>query len=501
MPKAEGASPCPTEKPQSPRTLSSVTNTHPLDPIFFPRGVAVVGASRGSRGNRGPGGWLQSLKDAGQPNIYPVNPRADTIDGLPAYARLTDIPGPVDHVISAIPAAYVLDMLEDASAKGVRSIHLFTAGFAETGIADRLELQQRLKSRATELGIRLIGPNCMGLYVPDGKVSFTQQLPTESGPVAFFSQSGTNASDAAYNGALRGLRFSKVVSFGNAIDVSAAELIEYAEHDPNTEIIGAYIEGMADARGFFRSLRSAARAKPVALLKGGLLPSGSRATQSHTASLAGSGQLWAAAARQANAVLVHNMQEMVDLLVGWRFRAIPAGPRIGLVVGGGGISVQGADDVEREGLELPALSDDTLRRLAEVTPVAGTGIRNPVDTMSLWDGQRVRPTLDAVAEDPGIDAIIVQVGMNWGVGFFGDDQIENRRRMIAAIAEARHRQGIAIAMVVPINFDHRHGQSNAALARMISEAGLPLYYNIRDAARAMRRLLTWHTRRSERAQA
>ncbi|MYE06929.1 MAG: hypothetical protein F4Y04_06885, partial [Chloroflexi bacterium] len=232
-----------------------MTNPHPLDPIFFPRGVAVVGASRGNSGNRGPGGWLQSLKDAGQPNIYPVNPRADQIEDLPAYPRLTDIPGPVDHVISAIPAAYVLDMLEDASVKGVRSIHLFTAGFAETGIADRLELQHQLKSRAAELGIRLIGPNCMGLYVPDGKVSFSQQLPTDSGPVAFFSQSGTNASDATYNGAVRGLRFSKVVSFGNAIDVSAAELIDYAAADPNTEVIGAYIEGMPDARDFFQSLR------------------------------------------------------------------------------------------------------------------------------------------------------------------------------------------------------------------------------------------------------
>ncbi len=475
------------------------SNPHPLDHIFHPRGVAVVGASRDSRSARGPGGWVQSLRDAGQPNIYPVNPKADVIDGLTAYARLTDIPGPVDHVISAIPAAYVLPMIEDAAAKGVRSIHLFTAGFAETGMADRLELQQQLKARAAELNIRLIGPNCMGLYVPDGRVSFAQQLPQESGPVAFFSQSGTNASDAAYNGAVRGLRFSKVVSFGNAIDISAAELLDYAASDLQTEIIGAYIEGMHDARDFFRSLRTAARSKPVAILKGGLLPSGSRATQSHTASLAGSGELWAAAARQANAVLVHNMQEMVDMLVGWRFRATPTGPRIGLVVGGGGVSVQGADDVEREGLELPALSDQTLSRLAEVTPVAGTGIRNPVDTMSLWDGRSLIPTLEAVAEDPNIDAIILQVGMNWGVDHFELENMNARRLMIASIAEAQARHQIALSVVVPMFFDHAAGRANAEMARMVSEAGLPLYYSIRDAARAMRRLLTWQTRRTERA--
>ncbi len=475
---------------------------HPLDPIFFPRGVAVVGASRSSRGARGPGDWIQSLTDAGQPNIYPVNPKAAAegleIGGSPAYARLTNIHGPVDHVISAIPAAYVLDMLEDAAATGVRSIHLFTAGFAETGIADRLKLQQQLKTRAAELDIRLIGPNCMGLYVPDGRIAFAQQLPTESGPIAFFSQSGTNASDAAYNGALRGLRFSKVVSFGNAIDVSAAELLDYAESDPRTGIVGAYIEGMADARHLFKSLRQLARVKPIALLKGGLLPSGSRATQSHTASLAGSGQIWAAAARQANAVLVQNMHEMVDMLVGWRFRATPAGPRIGLVVGGGGISVQGADDVEREGLELPALAEHTLRRLAEITPVAGTGIRNPVDTMSLWDGNALDPTLEAVAGDPGVDALIVQLGMNWGTDFENRERDQARDSMIAALADARERFGLAISVVVPIALDYRVGRTNAELSRAISAAGLPLFYSIRDAARTMRRLLDWQTKREER---
>ena len=118
--------------------------------------------------------------------------------------------------------------------------------------------------------------------------------------------------------------------------------------------------------------------------------------------------------------------------------------------------------------------------------------------MSLWDGQKVRPTLDAVAEDPSIDAIIVQVGMNWGVGFFGNEQLEARRKMIAEIAEARERHRIAISMVVPISMDQRHGQSNAELSRMISDSGLPLYYNIRDAARAMKRLHTWQTRHSER---
>ena len=473
--------------------------THPLEPLFHPRGVAVVGASTRSRSG-GPGNWVRSLQDAGHSSIYPVNPKASEIDGLPAYARLIDIPGPVDHVISAIPAAGVLELLEDAGRKQVRSIHFFTAGFAETGIGDRQELQEQLRSRAGELGIRLIGPNCMGLYVPGGNLAFGAGLSTEPGPVAFFSQSGTNANDAAYNGALRGLRFSKVVSFGNAIDVSAAELLGYARTDQETEIVGAYIEGTNDARDLFRELRATAAAKPVALLKGGLLPSGARATQSHTASLAGSGQLWRAAARQANAVLVENMAEMVDTLVGWRFRATPPGPRLGLVVGGGGVSVQGADDVEREGLELPALADSTLAELGRVTPLAGTGIRNPVDTMSMWNSESLEPTLAAVARDPQIDSVVVQLGMNWGSPDDGGAQRASlRRSMIRTIADVRDELEIPISVVVPLSRDHKSASLNGELIEIASQAHLPVFYTIRDASRTLRRLLDWQTRRDQRA--
>ena len=478
---------------------SSANSTHPLHPIFAPRGVAVVGASRGGGRSGGPGNWVQSLKDAGQPNIYPVNPNADEIDGLPAYPRLTDIPGLVDHVISAIPAEGVLNLLEEAGAKGVRSIHLFTAGFAETGIEERAGMQAQLQRRAAELGIRLIGPNCMGLYVPVGQVSFGQRLPTEPGPVSFFSQSGTNANDAAYNGSLRGLRFAKVVSFGNAIDVGAAELIDYAGSDPETEIVGAYIEGMEDARDFFAALRSTAARKPVALLKGGLLPSGARATQSHTASLAGAGNLWAAAARQTNAVLVHSMVEMNDMLVGWRFGATPAGPRIGLVVGGGGISVQGADDIEREGLQLPPLSDSTLQRLGEFTPVAGTGIRNPVDSMSLWNPGSLSATLQAVGNDPSIDALIMQTSMNWGPVGLDREMSAMHAKLVEQVVEARDALGIALAVSVPLFLNHRGAAGNGELAQACPTLACPSFYSIRDAARTMRRLLDWDTRRQQRA--
>ena len=285
------------------------------------------------------------------------------------------------------------------------------------------------------------------------------------------------------------------------IDVGAAELLHFAREDPETEIIGAYIEGLEDARGLFRQLRRTAAAKPVALLKGGLLPAGGRAAQSHTASLAGSGRLWRAAARQANAILVENMAEMIDVLVGWRFGAAPPGPRLALVVGGGGVSVQGADDVEREGLQLPPLADSTLAELARFTPLAGTGIRNPVDTTSMWNSESLEPTLDAVARDARIDAVVIQLGMNWGPPDDGDGQrAAMRRSMIRTIADLRDRLAIPISVVVPLPRDHTAAALNGELVQIAAQAHLPVFHTIRGAARTLRRLLDWQTARNRRAE-
>lgn len=462
-----------------------------LDTILRPRSVAVVGAS--SRMS-GPGDFVGSLLDQGCPAVYPVNPNASVIAGLPAYPSLAAIPGPVDHVISAVPAAAVPALLEDAGAKGVRSIHFFTAGFAETGEAERVALQDQIVMRARALGIRLIGPNCMGLYVPRHHVAFGADMPRDPGPVAFYSQSGTNANEVVYNGALRGLRFSHVVSFGNAVDVDAAELCAHALTDGETEIVGLYLEGLRDARPLFATLRELAAAKPVALLKGGLTDAGGRSTQSHTASLAGAGHIWRAVARQVNAVLVDDMTEMEDILVGWRFGAVPAGPRVALIVGGGGLSVQGADDLQQAGLTLPELAVRTQDQLRRLNPVAGTSLRNPVDTVSLWRGAGLAETVQAIAADPAIDALVLQLGMAWSGAFdpaatsvrnnqLGQQLIQARRHLRAA-----HKP---MVVVVPPMADPRGAGSTAQLVERAWQVGYATYASIGAAARALARLHAW----------
>jgi acyl-CoA synthetase (NDP forming) len=464
---------------------------HDLDAVFQPRSVAVVGAS--SRMS-GPGDFVGSLIDQGCPAIYPINPKATEIAGLPAYPTLTAVPGPVDHVISAIPAAAVPGMLEDAGAKGVRSIHFFTAGFAETGLADRAALQDMLIARARELDIRLIGPNCMGLYVPRHHIAFGTGMPTDPGRVAFFSQSGTHANEVVYNGALRGLRFSKVVSFGNAVDIDAAELCAYARTDAETEFVGLYLEGLADARPLLDALRTLAAVKPVALLKGGLTEAGGRSTQSHTASLAGSGSIWRAVARQVNAVLVDDMAEMEDVLVGWQFDGVPTGPRVALVVGGGGLSVQGADDIQRAGLQLPELAARTQDALRKFTPLAGTGLRNPVDTVSLWRGEGLADTVRVIAQDPAIDVLILQLGMGWAGSFDADASGGHNSQLGQQLIHARRHLRAArktMAVVIPPTGDPRGAPATAQLISRAWQVGYPTFASIRAAARTLARLNDW----------
>jgi len=273
--------------------------------MFHPRSVAIVGAST----HEGPGSFLsaiQEMKFSG--DLYPVNPKAEEIQGLKCYPRLTEIPGDVDHVISSVPLRFVEELVEDCGVKHVKVLHFFTAGFSETGDEEATALEARVLARAREFGIRVIGPNCMGLYAPSGGLSFMPGLPPEPGPVAMLSQSGANAGEFCRTASARGLRYSKVVSYGNGTDVRESELLEYVAEDPDTTVIASYIEGLTDGQHFIRALRKTTAAKPVVILKGGRTEAGTRAANSHTGSLAGSLQIFDAAVRQAGAIRVDRME-------------------------------------------------------------------------------------------------------------------------------------------------------------------------------------------------
>ena len=321
--------------------LSSIMS---LDAIFNPRSIAVVGATDSPVAAPGAPAvsfnahtqiFLYTLIDWGYPGkIYPVNTKGDEIRGLKVYRSLRDIPGPVDYVICIIPADATPGLVQDCAAKGVKGLHLYTAGFAETGLADKSALQADLVRVARSGGVRMIGPNCMGIYCPKMGMTYGPNFPREPGNVAFISQSGSYTLLLVRAAAARGLRFSKVVSYGNASDLDEIDLLDYLADDPETEIIGAYLEGAKDGPGLAKVLTKAAAKKPTIIVKRGSTEAGKRGASTHTGALAGDDSVWDSMLKQAGAIRVEDFEEMADLMTTFAFFPLPRSRKAVAVWGG-----------------------------------------------------------------------------------------------------------------------------------------------------------------------
>jgi len=480
-----------------------------IDYIFHPRSVAVVGVGPPKLGPAGVGtGFVLALQDmAFDGPIYPVNPKHQAVLGLKCYPSLLDIPGPVDHVIFSVPVPAVPQVVEDCVAKGVKSIHFFTAGFRETGEAEAAELERRIVARAREAGIRIIGPNCMGLYCPSSKIAFMPGSPVEPGPVAFLSQSGGNAGDVIFTAVPRGIRFSKIISYGNAADLNEVDFLGYLAEDAETEIIVAYIEGVRDGRRFVRALRHASARKPVVVLKGGRTEGGRRAAFSHTASLAGSALVFDALLRQVGAVRVDSIDELVDLAVAFRFIGRPPGGRGVAVVGaGGGFSVFAADEVNEAGLELPDLSPAVQEELRHFTPVAGTSVRNPVDTNIIMEPGKLSETLRIVASDPNVDVVAFHISLGWGSwrrSLQRDDQPVRLdpgtvvKAMADAIARARDASAKPIIVVARGALDTDSMIYSMQFEDQCQRQGLAIFPTISRACNAIAKMVRWWEMRQD----
>jgi acyl-CoA synthetase (NDP forming) len=468
-----------------------------LDEIFAPRGVAVVGVSPVGRGFAT--GILSSLLAAHFPAIYPINPRYTEVMGLPCHPNLQSVPGVIDHVVVSIPAESALSLLDDCAAKGVKSVHFFTAGFSESGVKERAELEQEMLRKARAGGFRIIGPNCIGLFVPKSKLVNTAAVPIETGPVAFISQSGGHASNLPVYGSPRGLRFSKVVSYGNGLDIDESELLEYFAQDSETEIISAYIEGVRDGRRFFKALKTAAARKPVVIYKGGTTEAGKRAAHGHTASLTSSVTAFEALCRQMNVIQVDDIDEMVDALVALRFaRPAPKGKGAVVMGAGGGPSVLASDEMEKAGLEMPPLSKEIQTELLKFLPLAGSILINPIDAGNLATPEAIAATMKAVSRLPEIQMLIYHLGFHpissWGGGRFATPAF--LEPAIRAIDAVKTSSGKPVVMVLrpPLNIDEM--KDFLAAQDAFVKADLPVFHSLRQAGRAMARVIAWQKRQS-----
>ncbi|MBW1708843.1 MAG: CoA-binding protein [Deltaproteobacteria bacterium] len=392
--------------------------TNQLDSLFYPKSVAVVGASPSKNGRANQ--WINGYIKLGfQGKIFPVHPSAETILGFKSYPSVRDIPEEVDLVIFSVPFAVVLQVMQDCVEKGVKYVHLFTAGFSETGQEDQADLERQLLEIAQKGGVRLIGPNCMGLYCPESGLTWSEDFPKTAGPVGFVSQSGQLASHFIWDGAMDGIQFSKVISFGNACDLQSHDFLNYLGQDEKTEILGSYIEGLKDGRAFFEFARNITRKKPFVVWKGGQTEGGARATQSHTASIAGSQKIWQSLCQQTGIVSVDSMEELISTTVALKKMPLPRGTNVALVGGAGGGSVTMTDAAEKEGLKVPHLAEETQRKLAEFIPISGNSVRNPLDigfSNVYRDENDFVRLFKLLNDDPIINAVIFFRGLRRGRG-------------------------------------------------------------------------------------
>ena len=462
-----------------------------LDRAFNPRTVAVVGDKR-AMGYL----WLRSMSTF-QGKLYSVQIDPNEIAGIeemgvPNYPSLADIPEEIDYVLCAVPRQVSPRVVADCIQKGVGAVTLFTSGFAETETEEGIRLQEEIGEMARRAGLLLIGPNCMGIYNRRlGLRNSWEQPAGDSGNVGFISQSGTHCINFSLVGDRHGIRCSKAVSFGNAVVLDAADYLEYLADDPETEVIGLYLEGAKDTRRFFRALRETVRRKPVVVWKGGVTAAGARAIYSHTAALATAPAVWDAAMRQAGAVQADNLDEMIDAVKALVYCKPGTGYRMGLIAMTGGQSVVISDAFEREGLDVPLLSDASYEKLSQFFNIIGGSYRNPLDSGGTigWGflPENLKKLLDVLEEDEGVDAIAMEVGAGFLARRMRDnpDILDALLDTLSAHRERSRKPFIAIA-------HPGHVEDVTAMVRSrLLERGVPPFASFQAGAKALRRAIDY----------
>ena len=378
-----------------------------IEPLLRPRSIAVIGASR-HRDAIG-GAILHNLLEMGfQGPVYPVNPSADHIQSVAAYPDVASIPGPVDLAIVVVPAAKVLEVAEACGAKGIRALVVISAGFKETG-PEGQKREQDLRAVVLRHGMRLVGPNCLGILNTDPAVSMNATFsPVQAPPgrVAFSSQSGALGLAILDHAKQLDLGISQFVSIGNKADVSGNDLIEFWEQDPGTDVILLYLESFGNPAKFTQIARRVARKKPIVAVKSGRTKSGARAASSHTGSLAGSDVAVDALFRQSGVIRTDTIEELFDTALLLAYQPVPTGNRVAILTNAGGPAIMAADACESNGLSLPSLESKTVKALRGfLAPEAS--VKNPVDMIASADAASYEQALRLLLADKNVDAVIV----------------------------------------------------------------------------------------------
>ncbi len=380
--------------------------THALDPLFTPASIAVVGASN----KEGKVGFLvvRNLLDSGfEGPIYPINLKEPEVQGLKAFSSLSDIPGTIDMAISCVPARFVPGVIREAGERGAKSGVIITAGFSEVG-KDGKDLEREVEDIAEDFGMRLLGPNCLGLVNTQHSMNatFASRTPREGG-LAIISQSGAVCVSVLDWAEQNRVGFSKFISVGNKLDIEESDLIDYLRSDDPTRMVMMYIEHIRSGREFIEAAKGATRKKPVLALKAGRTEAGAKAASSHTGAIAGADSVYEAAFRKAGIMRVRRLTEFFDFAKAFTQLPLPKGGRVSIVSNAGGFAVVSSDAVADEPeLQMASFTKGTLDLLSERLP-AEANIYNPIDVLGDARLERYQVSIEAMLADDNVDAIVV----------------------------------------------------------------------------------------------
>ncbi len=378
-----------------------------LEPIFSPRSVAVVGASR-NRDSIGFALLHNLVMGEFQGAIFPINPHASSIHSLKAYPRIGAVPDPVDLAVVMVPRDLVLPVVDECIEAGVKGLVTITAGFAETG-EEGAELERRLRNRVREAGVRMVGPNCMGVINTNAAVSLNATFaptPAQPGTVGFVSQSGALGVAILNAASDLGIGLTQFASMGNKADVSGNDLVEYWEEDPETRVICMYLESFGNPRKFTEIAKRVSRKKPILVVKSGRTAEGARAASSHTGAIAGADVTVSAFLEQCGVLRANTIDELFGVVRALDRCPLPGGNRVGIVTNAGGPAIMATDACVNLGLEMAELSPATRSTLRSFLP-AEASISNPVDMIASAGENEYARALEAMLADEGTDLVMV----------------------------------------------------------------------------------------------
>jgi acyl-CoA synthetase (NDP forming) len=449
-----------------------------LTSLFYPKSIAVVGASSNLGGGKVP--YFQILQmNRYQGALYPVNPKYKKIDGIKAYAAIDELPNTIDLAIVAAPVQQSLDIIKAAVRKKIKFVHFFTSGFGETG---NRQLEEELVREARKGGVRIVGPNCVGVYCTESRLSFGMPVQEKSpGMIAFLGQSGGITGNFVSIAATRKIWMNKVVSYGNQIDLRVEDYLDYFAGDKNIRLIACYIEDIKDTEAFLRALGRTTPIKPVIILKGGRTETGAKAAASHTGAMASDYTIWASAVRQYGGILVDDFDQMMNLVMLSTGRKALGGKRVGFLGAGGGVSVIFTDLALQAGLSLPELKEKTQRMIGKKIKGVNTSTVNPVDLGAFgFDLNVMTHTMKALDEDENIDVIIPYFSVEYIMRSEIFLNVKNNEQAFFEMAEAIKKPVIPIlSCFTEDNLDVERTRISTFSA--LRKAGFPVYPKIQDA--------------------